>query len=60
MPGMEQVETVDGEPVLALVRPLAGGPAELPARLAAELGELIDEVEALCRGELVGSGARGA
>ena len=32
MPDAEQIETVDAEPVLALDTPLAGYPAELPAR----------------------------
>jgi site-specific recombinase XerD len=41
----DEIETVAGEPMLALDRPLEGLPAELPARLAAELAELIDDAE---------------
>ena len=40
-----QIETVDAEPMLALDRPLDGLPGELPAQLAAELAELIDDAE---------------
>jgi site-specific recombinase XerD len=39
------IETVDGEPMLALDRPLDGLPAELPAQLAAELAELLHDAE---------------
>ena len=45
----DEIETVDGEPMLALDRPLEGLPAELPAHLAAELAELIDDARALRR-----------
>jgi hypothetical protein len=41
----DEIETVAGEPMLALDRPLEGLPAELPAQLAAELAELIDDAE---------------
>ena len=40
-----QLETVDAEPMLALHRPLDGLPDETPAHLAAELAELIDDVQ---------------
>jgi hypothetical protein len=43
MPDAEQIETVDAE--LALDTPLAGFPAELPAHLAAELAELLEDAE---------------
>jgi hypothetical protein len=45
MPDAEQIETVDAEPVLALDTPLAGFPTELPAHLAAELAELLQDAE---------------
>jgi site-specific recombinase XerD len=38
-----RLETVDAEPMLLLDRPLGGLPTELPAQLAAELAELIDD-----------------
>jgi site-specific recombinase XerD len=41
----DPIETVDAEPMLALDRPLDGLPAELPAHLAAELAELIDDAQ---------------
>jgi hypothetical protein len=41
----DEIEIVEGEPMLALDRPLEGFPAELPAQLAAELAELIDDAE---------------
>jgi site-specific recombinase XerD len=41
----DEIETVIGEPMLALDRPLEGLPPELPAHLAAELAELIDDAE---------------
>jgi hypothetical protein len=41
----DPIETVDAEPVLALDTPLTGLPAELPAHLAAELGELLADAE---------------
>jgi hypothetical protein len=41
----DQIETVAGEPMIAVDRPLAGLPNELPAQLAAELAELIDDAE---------------
>ena len=40
-----EIETVDAEPMLALDRPLDGLPTELPAQLAAELAELIDDAQ---------------
>ena len=45
MPDAEQIETVDGEAMLALDTPLAGLPAELPAHLAAELAELLEDAD---------------
>ena len=39
------IETVDAEPILAVDTPLAGIPAELPAHLATELAELIEDAE---------------
>jgi integrase len=45
MPDDDQIETVDAEPMLALDRPLAGLPGELPAHLATEPAELIDDAQ---------------
>ena len=45
MPETDEIETVDAEPTLALDRPLDGLPDELPAQLAAELAELIDDAQ---------------
>jgi hypothetical protein len=41
----DEIETVDAEPMLALDTPLAGLPPELPAQLAGELAELIEDAE---------------
>lgn len=45
MPETDEIETVAGEPMLALGRPLVGLPNKLPAHLAAELAELIDDAQ---------------
>ena len=39
------IETVDAEPMLGSTRSLDGLPAEMPAHLAAELAELIEDAE---------------
>jgi hypothetical protein len=41
----DEIETVDAEPMLSVDTRLAGLPAELPAHLAAELVELIEDAE---------------
>jgi site-specific recombinase XerD len=41
----DEIETVDAEPMLSVDTRLAGLPAELPAHLAAELAELIEDAE---------------
>jgi integrase len=45
MPNDDLIETVDAEPMLSVDTRLAGLPAELPAHLAAELAELLEDVE---------------
>jgi len=45
MTDAEPIETVDGEPILTLTTTAHGLPAELPAALAAELAELVDDAQ---------------
>jgi site-specific recombinase XerD len=45
MPDDDLIETVDAEPMLALDTIVDGSPAQLPAHLAAELAELLEDAE---------------